>query len=1214
MPSGSALEPIETPLVFSGFQAAALQQFASQLQSYGFVAAQGGTAAPRPDDSQLKPGDMAGMVLVQGDASINSACTVTAVQADRVFLCGHPFLSLGDVQLPMARSRVLTTLSSSLASTKIVNVGGSIGTITGDHITAVTGKLGAPPAMIPLELTLASGGAEKKLHFELVNHPRLTPILVALTTFSGLTQNSLYGEGTTLHLSGEIRLQNHPSVEIENTFAPGDALTPDGLPIALTMQNIFWRLFTNNFEATGVEGISLRVESVPGRHSFTIESAWLEKGEAAPGETLRVRVLVRPYRGPARVEETTVRIPEQAARGSMLRVLVSDADMLNRASRGFAAGGERLCGPGSTDRGAQSRAPQRSPVRGTFRSVSHHAVGRQGIAQRAAFGNQHRRRAAHAGQRADSSRIAGQRIFHPAGRPGYRGHFTEPANTMRAHIKNRQQGPAGAPRISILASYLCALAILAAACAFAARAEHTRHWRTSSYEEFLKGTAHGVAVRSDGRIELAPKFTLVADADASYLWSLRTDPKGTLYTAGGSPAKVFRFDAAGKPSVVFESSELSAKAIAFDALGNLYVGTSPDGKVYRVSSSGEKSVFFDPKTKYIWDLAFSSDGTLYVATGDKGQIFAVNSSGKGELFYSSDEAHIRVLAFDAAGNLIAGTEPSGRVLRVTRSRAKTGSGEKAASGAAQGFVLYETPKREVTALAMASDGTIYVSAIGERTHNVVPAPAAIVNAQGNGSIPNGVIASGQAAPSVFIAFPPLLSSGIYRISPAGAADELWTSREDVVYGLGLAADGRLLAGTGNNGALLAIDSRGVFAQLAKAGSAQITGISRGRDGRVFVCTANPGKVFSVGPEFEAEGSYESRSFDAQIFSQWGSLEWWSPQTSGAQQILVPHRAGQNLRRTIANRAWNFSRVPATPKTPARNGLRGPGRMLTRAAVDIPAARFAQWKAVIHGGRPGDGVDWASLAYLPRNVAPVIDGIAIQDPGVRANATAIIAAGQPVSVILKMPPTQANSGVIITQSGTPPRFEPPPQGVQQKGYASVLWSAHDDNDDDLRYAVYYRGENEQDWKLLKDKLEQKFYSWDTTSFADGAYYLKIVASDYPSNSPAAALTGERVSERFEVDNTPPVIENLEVTTAARGGSPAMVSVMAKFVARDASTSVERAQYSVDGGDWILVAPLGNISDAPEEKYEFTVGVVFAESTPSRCALTTALKMWGVRRLP
>jgi len=339
LPTGSALEPIETPLIFSGFEASALRQFSSQLQSYGFVAAQGGTAAPRPDDSQLQPGDMAGMVLVQGDASINSACTVTAIQADRVFLCGHPFLSLGDVQLPMARSRVLTTLSSEMASTKIVNVGGSIGTITGDHITAVTGKLGAAPPMIPLDLTLSVAGAEKQLHFQLVNHPRLTPILVALTTFSGLTQNSLYGEGTTLHLSGEIQLKNHAPVQIENTFAPGDNLSPDGLPIALSMQSIFSRLFTNNFEATAVERVSLRVESVPGRHSFTIESAWLEKGEAAPGETLRVRVLLRPYRGPAQIQETTVHVPDQVTRGTMLRVLVSDADMLNRASRGFAATG-----------------------------------------------------------------------------------------------------------------------------------------------------------------------------------------------------------------------------------------------------------------------------------------------------------------------------------------------------------------------------------------------------------------------------------------------------------------------------------------------------------------------------------------------------------------------------------------------------------------------------------------------------------------------------------------------------------------------------------------------------------------------------------------------------------------------------------------------------------------------------------------------------------
>jgi hypothetical protein len=339
LPGGSALQPIETPLVFSGYQPEALRQFASQLQSYGFVAAQGGTAAPKPDDGHLLPGDMAGMVLVQGDTSISSACTVTAVRADQVYLCGHPFLSLGDVQFPMARTEVVTTLSSDLASTKIVNVGGPIGTITGDRLTAVTGKLGAPPAMIPIDLTLAVGGAEKKLHFEMVNHPKLTPLLMGLTVFNGLTQNSLYGEGTTLHLSGEVVVHGHAPVQIENTFAPGDSFSPDGLPIALNIQNVFMRLFTNTRETPVFDRIALRVESVPGRQSFSIESAWLEKGEAAPGETLRVRVLLRPYRGAARVEETTVHVPEQATRGTALRVLVTDGDTLNRASHGFSFGG-----------------------------------------------------------------------------------------------------------------------------------------------------------------------------------------------------------------------------------------------------------------------------------------------------------------------------------------------------------------------------------------------------------------------------------------------------------------------------------------------------------------------------------------------------------------------------------------------------------------------------------------------------------------------------------------------------------------------------------------------------------------------------------------------------------------------------------------------------------------------------------------------------------
>jgi len=131
---------------------------------------------------------------------------------------------------------------------------------------------------------------------------------------------------------------------------------------------------------------------------------------------------------------------------------------------------------------------------------------------------------------------------------------------------------------------------------------------------------------------------------------------------------------------------------------------------------------------------------------------------------------------------------------------------------------------------------------------------------------------------------------------------------------------------------------------------------------------------------------------------------------------------------------------------------------------------------------------------------------------------------------------------------------------------------------LRYAVYYRGENEREWKLLKDNLDQKFYSWDTATLPDGAYYLKIVSTDSPSNSPATTLKTERESERFEIDNTPPVIEKLEWHSANSN---------ATFTAKDAASNIDHAQYSVDGGEWILVSPNGNISDAPEERYEFSV---------------------------
>src|SRR6266571_5418528 len=130
-------------------------------------------------------------------------------------------------------------------------------------------------------------------------------------------------------------------------------------------------------------------------------------------------------------------------------------------------------------------------------------------------------------------------------------------------------------------------------------------------------------------------------------------------------------------------------------------------------------------------------------------------------------------------------------------------------------------------------------------------------------------------------------------------------------------------------------------------------------------TAFPGKVYSVGPEYEAEGTFESRSFDAQLFSQWGRIEWWSPPLAAAAKSST---------KSNEPRLEFFARSGNT-EDPGREWSRWFGPYTkSGSAMEAPSARFVQWKAVIHDGRPGDGIDWVSLAYLPRNVAPVIDGI------------------------------------------------------------------------------------------------------------------------------------------------------------------------------------------------------------------------------------------------
>src|SRR5580698_3991322 len=691
-------------------------------------------------------------------------------------------------------------------------------------------------------------------------------------------------------------------------------------------------------------------------------------------------------------------------------------------------------------------------------------------------------------------------------------------------------------------------------------AEGTRTWEQSKFDELIKGTAKGVAVRSTGGLELAPAFTALSTTPSTYIWSIAADREGNLFAAAGSPARVYRITPDGKSTVIFEPQELQVQALVVDKNGVIYAATNPDGKVYKIddhpaSSSKDKkatdkpasdslwssSVYFEPGTKYIWDLVLDDGGNLYVATGDHGQIFRVTPKGEHSVFFQSDEAHIRVMAFDNKGNLIAGSDGSGLVYRI--------------SPGGEGFVLYSAPKKEITARAIDKTGNIYAAGVGEKhggtgvpgfSSPVISMPPASSPA-GPGSQGGIVITSAPAStppPSISFPIPGAGTAGgseIYRIAPDGSPSRLWSSREDIVYALAFDQRGRLLAGTGHRGHVFSISGEDEFTDLLKASATQVTAFANAPKGGLYASTSNLGKVFLLSATPESEGTYESDVFDAHIFSRWGRAEF-----RGTGNVELFARSGN-----VDNPDRNWS--PWEKIDLRKNN-----------AISVPAARFIQWKAVLRSGDPAPRVESVTLSYLPKNVAPDFDDVTVQ-VGVRYQSLPKPAGG--------------DMGAGNAQQA---HFDTPPPTTHDHDSVGVKWSVHDDNDDQMIYSVYYRGDGDARWLLLKDNLTDKFYSFDASLLPDGGYTIKVVASDAPSHSPEQALTAEKESARFEVDTTPPQIENL---AAAIEGDNLHVT----FRAVDSFSNIKRAEYSVDAGEWQFVEPAGQLSDSKTENYDFRVNL-------------------------
>ncbi|HVF29655.1 MAG TPA: WD40 repeat domain-containing protein [Pyrinomonadaceae bacterium] len=664
-------------------------------------------------------------------------------------------------------------------------------------------------------------------------------------------------------------------------------------------------------------------------------------------------------------------------------------------------------------------------------------------------------------------------------------------------------------------------------------------WTVGTRADVLKGDSRGVSIDANGSITLAPKLTEIYKTEQPYIWSSIVDSAGNVYLGTGGEGRIFKVGPNGNGSLFADLTELNVTAFAIGRNGELFASTSPDGKVYRVDAAGKAEVYFEPKEKYIWSLAVLNDGRLAVGTGEGGKIYivdAANAAPATSLLFDTSETHIISLAADRQGNLYAGTDSSGLVMRF------------GADG--KPFGLLDSPLREIHEIAVGTDGSVYALALGESASVSTPASS---TSPAPASTPETKTVSvdrpnpGAPAPAEKSRYDLTgAKSAVYRILPDGGSDIIWASTSVTGFSLYAHQTGNgVLIGTSDKGRIYSVTNAGRETLALQSDASQISTI-RSQGSNLYVTSSNQGRLFRVGPDTLAEGSYESAVFDAKASATWGRI-WW--QSSGNVQIQT--RSGNTEK---ADETWS-GWAPVT--TDARSGQ-----------IASPKARYIQWRALLRSGA-GTALNEVSVSFLPRNIAPEILSIAILPTNVG------LVANPPIQI----DPNIELSGLDPAAFGLPVSSVAP-RRVYLRGARSFQWTAEDRNNDKLVYDIFYKESADTNYKLLRENMAENFFSLDGPSLADGRYTIRVVAKDIPANPAMASLSGERISEPFDIDNRQP--------TVTATGSPQSTATGARVVFSAADGGyVARAEYSVNGGDWVPVYADDGISDGPNERYTIDV---------------------------
>jgi hypothetical protein len=742
----------------------------------------------------------------------------------------------------------------------------------------------------------------------------------------------------------------------------------------------------------------------------------------------------------------------------------------------------------------------------------------------------------------------------------------------------------GAPLQELFRALFAAMLVLVLVPA--ARAVVTEKVTHDTFADFSGGEFTNVSLTSDGHLELAPAMTNLAGVTDPIIWAAVQDDKGNVFFGTGNQGKVYKLTPKGELSTFFEPNEVMVHALAIDGKGRLYAATSPNGRVYRLDASGHAEVFCNPGETYIWAMTFGGDGSLFLATGDHGKILRVPPSAstpaKAETYFETKEANITALALDKDGSLLAGTSPHGYLYRIDKHN--------------HGFVVFNSGDKEIKQIAVAANGAIYVSTFSGNAKSGQPSDSgsitiSISSAEGGspsdeaskpGPSPkakppvaatdDGGLAAAVAGanPTISISSPgggpgaggPSLGA-IYRIDTNGFYERVWSAPGEAIYSMILLPDGSLLAGTGDKGRIYSITDANHWKLLqTTSDGAQMAALllDTGEAKECFAATSHPAKIYRLDFALAESGTYMSKAFDAKQESQWGRLH---PEGD------VPD--GTKLE--FSTRSGNTDQPEKT-----WSDWSEPKPLSAEIAVASPNARYLQYRVGFERatGSPSATARLRRLQfyYQNGNAAPVIGRVKVIVKGFGL-------AKMPMPQ-MEAPPVNLNQLLNDDDNGpvaanpaaaalAAMMGQPPLRQAKSPGACAVVWQASDPNGDKLVYSVAIRADSDAQWTTLVDKTEDTFYSFDTTGFRAGLYFIKVTASDLPSNTPDTARTAEAVSEAFQIDNTPPALA-VEKQTVTKDHARIVVS------ATDAASVISAAAYSLDGADEVALRPDGLIFDS------------------------------------